>query len=88
MAFGKLCLHYMDSKLETLKPRRLGEVVYGTEVGELIHFDLFHIGTVGVLRTNGVGRKTREYFLVLVENESDYSWLELAVGCMAETLQS
>lgn len=42
-AFFEGCVHCIDGKAGTLKLRPLGEVVHGTEVGEVIYFDLLHI---------------------------------------------
>lgn len=42
-AFIKQCLHCMNGKAETLKPRPLGEVVHGAEIGKVITLNFLHI---------------------------------------------
>ena len=42
--FVRQCLHCIDSKADNAMPRPLGDLVYGTEVGEVLHFDYLCLG--------------------------------------------
>lgn len=65
----------MDSKAGGLEPC---QVVHGTEVGEMVHFEFLHVrtttGPLGSGQT-GVGAKTFSHLLDSVEDISGYVWL-------------
>lgn len=55
-------------------------MVHNTEVGSLIHLDLLHIETGESLEGVDVGNEASMYLVILVENMSDYTWLEPAAA--------
>ena len=59
--FVQQCLHCMDSRVGNVVPRPLDEILHGTEVGEVVHFDHLKLGD----SDNGYA-----YVLVLVDNVS------------------
>ena len=42
--FIRQCLHCIDSKAGNAMPRPLGDLVHGTEVGDVLHFDYLSLG--------------------------------------------
>ena len=61
--FVQQCLHCVDSRAGNVVPRPLGEILYGTEVGEVLHFDYLKLGD----RDDGYA-----YVLVLVDDASSF----------------
>lgn len=46
----------------------------------MIHFDVFHIGTVGgALRDNSNANEARKHFIFLMEDVKGFRWMEKAV---------
>ena len=82
--FVKKCPHYQESKAENMVPRRMGEVVHGESVGEVVHFNFLHVGAGGSLGTKGVGKQGYQYLMVIVDNLSSFVWMEEAATCTAE----
>ena len=42
--FVRQCLHCVDSKEGIVMPRPLDDLVHGTEVGDMLHFDYLSLG--------------------------------------------
>ena len=61
------CLHCVDSRAGNVVPRPLGEILHGTEVGEVLHFDYLKLGD----SDDGYA-----YVLVLVDDVAARSILE------------
>lgn len=59
--FVKQYLHFMDSKVGTRKPDPLREIVYGKEVGEVLHFEFLYFGTGGRLGHSSVYSEANKY---------------------------
>lgn len=80
----------MEGKAGVLQPHTLEEMVQGTQEGEMIHFNFFHIGTGSSLGDNVVSDKVSTYVLVLVEDVGGSTSLgpvvECAVAVTAATL--
>lgn len=47
--FVRLCLHGMDSKVDDAMSHPLGDLVYGTEVGDVLHFNYINLGERGAI---------------------------------------
>ena len=73
----------MDGTAGMLKPRPLGVVVHGKEVGAVLHFDFLHIGTGRPVGEDGIGGEAVKYLLVVMEDVIGYTWLEPAAVCTA-----
>lgn len=70
-----------DGDIE-VAPTRRG--IPRTEVDDVIHRDFLHIGTrEWALGNSDVGDEASKYLFGLVENMSGYTWLELAMMCIA-----
>lgn len=67
--------------MQTLKPRILGEVVYGTKTGEAIRDNFRHIGTGGLLGNDDTVNGDSKSLLILPEDLSGYTWLTPAMAC-------
>ena len=65
-AFVRKCLHCVDSRVENVLPRPLGEMLYWTEVSEVLHFDYLALGN------SDAGYA---YLLVMVDDVSSLSCL-------------
>ena len=61
--FVQQCLNCVDSRAGNVVPRPLGEILYGTEVGEVLHFDYLKLGD----SDDGYA-----YVLVLVDDVSSF----------------
>ena len=82
--FVKQCLHCMDSKAGKKVPRLLGETVHGTRPGKVVHFDYFHVGANGSLGDDSLDEdKGYRYILVMMDDMSDWVWLEPTEACTA-----
>ena len=82
--FVRLCLHCIDSKAGNAMPRPLGDLVHGTEVGDVLHFDYFSLGESDAIDTSGLVNGGYKRVLVFMDDVSRYVWLEEAVSCSME----
>ena len=75
--FVQQCLHCVDSRTGNVVPRLLGEILQGTEVGEVLHFDYPKLGD----SDDGYA-----YVLVLVDDVSSFVSLQPAASCTSEVV--
>ena len=73
--FVQQCLHCVDSRAGNVVPRSLGDILHGTEVREVLHFDYLKLED----SDDGYG-----YVLVLVEDVSSFVSLQPAASCTSE----
>ena len=73
--FVQQCLHCVDSRAGNVVPRPLGEILHGTEVGEVLHFDYLKLGD---------NDDRYAYVLVLVDDVSSFVSLQLTASCTSE----
>lgn len=74
----------MDSKSGKKMPRPLGEAGQGKRPGEVRHFDHLHMGESGPLGGEGMdGSRGFKYLLILLDDLSNFVWLEPADACTA-----
>lgn len=73
----------MGTKARELKPRPLDRLIHGEGVGEVTHFDFFHVWAGGPLGKHGVGNVAGNNPLVIIEDISGYVWLEPVAACKA-----
>ena len=73
--FVQQCLHCVDSRVGNVLPRPFGEILLGTEVGEVLHFDYLKLGD----SDDGYA-----YVLVLVDDVSSFLSLQPAASCTSE----
>ena len=73
--FVQQCLHCVDSRAGNVVPRPLGEILHGTEVGEVLHFDYLKLGD----SDDGYA-----YVFVLVDDVSWFVSLQPAASCTSE----
>ena len=73
--FVQQCLHCVDSRAGNVVPRPLGEILHGTEVGEVLHFDYLNLGDID----DGYA-----YVLVPVDDVSSFVSLQPAASCTSE----
>ena len=69
------CLHCVDSRAGNVVPRPVGEILHGTEVGEILHFDYLKLGD---------SDNRYAYVLVLVDDLSSFVSLQPAASCTSE----
>ena len=82
--FVRQCLHCVDSKAGEMIPRPLGETVHGTRPGEVMHFDSLYVGESGPLGEDGLAESDGyKYILVLMDDLSNFVWLEPTESCTA-----
>ena len=74
----------MDSKSGEKVPRLLGETVYGTRPGKVVHVDYLHVGASGPLGDDGLDEDGRyRYILVMMDDMSNWVWLRPTEACTA-----
>ena len=74
----------MDSKTGEKVPRPLGETVHGTRPGEVVHIDYLYVGESGPLGQDGLDEDEGfKYILVMLDDMSNWVWLEPAGACTA-----
>ena len=71
------CLHCVHSRAGNVVPRPLDEILHGTEVGEVFHFDYLKLGS----SDDGYA-----YVLVLVDDVSSFVSLQPAASCTSEVV--
>ena len=79
--FIRQCLHCTDSKAGNATPRR--DLVHGTEVGDVLHFDYLSLGESDV-DMGGLGDGGYKNVLLLMDDMSWFFWLEEAVSSSTE----
>ena len=77
--FIRQCLHCVDSKAGNAMPRPLGDLVHGTEVGEVSHSDYLSLGGSNDIDTGGLVDGGYNHVLVLMDDVSRFAWLKEAV---------
>ncbi|CAN0217617.1 unnamed protein product [Ascophyllum nodosum] len=82
--FISQCLHCTDSKVGNAVPRPLGDLVHGTEVGDVLHFDSLSLGESDAIDMGGLVDGGYKHVLVLMDDVSSFIWLEKAVSCSME----
>ena len=83
--FVRQCLHCTESKAGNAMPRPLGDLVHGTEVADVLHFD-YHLslGESDAIDMGGLVDGGYKHVLVLMDDVSRFVWLEEAVSCSME----
>ena len=83
--FVRQCLHCTESKAGNAMPRPLGDLVHGTEVADVLHFD-YHLslGESDAIEMGGLVDGGYKHVLVLMDDVSRFVWLEEAVSCSME----
>ena len=82
--FIRQCLHCTDSKAGNAVPRPLGDLVHGTEVGDVLHFDYLSLGESDAIDMGGLVDGGFKHVLVLMDDVSRFVWLEEAESCSME----
>ena len=82
--FIRQCLHCTGSKAGNAVPRPLGDLVHGTEVGDVLHFDYLSLGESDAIDMGGLVDGGYKHVLVLMDDVSRSVWLEEAVSCSME----
>ena len=82
--FVRQCLHCVDSKAGNDMPRPLGDLVHGTKVGDVLHFDFLSLGESDVIDTGGLVDEGYKHLLVFVDDVSRFVCLEEGVSCSME----
>ena len=77
-------LHCIDLKAGNAIPRLLGDLVHGTELGDVLHFDYLSLGERDAIGTGGLIDGSYKNVLVLMDNVSRFAWPEEAVPCSME----
>ena len=66
------CLQCIDSKAGNAMPRPLGDLVHGTEVGDVLHFDYLSLGESDAIDTGGSVDGDYKHVLVLMDDVSRF----------------
>ena len=83
--FVHQCLHCVDSRAGEVVPRPYGATVHGTAPGDVVHFDFLYVGASGPEGDTGLPDEHGfRYVLVIMDDLSNYVWLEPAESCTAE----
>ena len=82
--FIRQCLHCTDSKAGNAMPPPLGDLVHGTEVGDVLHFDYLSLGESDAIDMSGLVDGGYKHALVLMDDVTRCVWLEEAVPCSME----
>ena len=82
--FVRQCLHCVDPKGRSVMPRPLGDLVHGTEVGDVLHFDYLSLGESDAIDTGGLVDRGYTHVLVLMDDVNQFVWLEEAVSYSME----
>ena len=81
--FVRQCLHCVDSKAGNVMPRPLGDLVHGTEVGDVLHFDYLSLRESDDIDTGSSVDGGYNHVLVLVDDVAGrFVRLEEAVSCL------
>ena len=76
--------HCVDSKAGNAMPHPLGDLVHGTEVNDVLHFDYLSLGESDAIVTGGMSDGGYKHVLVLMDHVNRFIWLEGAVSCSME----
>ena len=79
--FVRQCLHCVHSKAGSATLRLRGDLVHGTEMGDVLHFDYLSLGESDVIDTGGLVDGGYKHVLVLMDDMSRFVWLEETVSC-------
>ena len=83
--FVRQCLHCVDTRAGATVPRPFGDTVHGTAPGEVVHFDFLYVGSSGPEGDNGLPEDDGfRYVLVIMDDLSNFVWLEPTEACTAE----
>ena len=82
--FVRQCLHCVDSKAGNTMPRPLGDLVHGTEVDDVLHFDYLSLRKTDAIDTGDLVDPGYKYLLELMVDVSRFVWLEEAGSCSME----
>ena len=83
--FVRQCLHCVDSRAGESVPRPFGDTVHGKVPGEVVHFDYLYVGNSGPEGENGLPDEDGfRYVLVIMDDLSNFVWLEPTEACTAE----
>ena len=82
--FVKPCPHCMNSKASEKTPRPLGETMHRRRPGGVSHFDYLYVGDSDPLDKDGLDERDRfKYILVIMDDLSNFVWLEPTQSCTA-----
>ena len=79
--FVRQCLHCVGSKAGNAMPHPLGDLVHGTEAGDVFYFDYLSLGESDVIDTGGLVDEGCKHVLVSMDDVSRFVWLEETVSC-------
>ena len=82
--FVRQCLHCVDSKAGNTILHPLGDLMHGTEVGDVLHFGCLSSGESDAIDTGGLVDGGYKHVLVLMDDVSRFVCLEEAVSCSIE----
>jgi hypothetical protein len=80
--FVRQYLHCTNSKVGNAIPRPLGHLVHGTEMGDVLHY--LSLGESDAIDTGGLVDGRYKNVSVLMDDVSQFVWLEEAVSCSME----
>ena len=82
--FVRQCLHCVDSKAGNAMPRPLGDLVHGTEAGDVLRLDYLSLCESDAIATGGLIDWGYKHMLVLMDDVNKFVCLEEAVSCSME----
>ena len=83
--FVRQCLNFVDTRAGETVPRPFGDTVHGTAPGEVVHFDFLYVGSSRPEGDNGLPEDNGfRYALVIMDDLSNFVWLEPIEACTAE----
>ena len=65
-------------------PRPLGDIVHGTEVGDVLSLDYLSLGENGSIDKGGLVDGGYKHVLIWMDDVSRFVWLEEAMSCSME----
>ena len=82
--FVRQCLKCADHRAGNVVPRPMGDLVHGTEVGDVLYFVYPISGKSNAVCVAGLVKGGYGHLLVLMEGVSRFVWLEEAASCSTE----
>ena len=82
--FVRQCLNCADSRAGNAVTRPLADLVHGTDVGDVLHFDYLSLGESDAIDVGGLVEGGYKHVLVLMDDVSRFVWLEAAASCSME----